>query len=85
MARRLAISRQPLVNLSRDALFARRRDQECDFETARAILDDDEFRYRLFDTVAAHVEQHRERGTVHTRGVILVKMSTGCPSAAAKT
>nr|UDO47918.1 hypothetical protein [Pandoravirus massiliensis] len=39
------------------------------------LLDDAEFRNRLFETVTGGVAQHREHGTVRTRAVSLVRVS----------
>nr|UMO78542.1 hypothetical protein [Pandoravirus belohorizontensis] len=46
-------------------------------EAAADLLEDDEFRNRLFDAVADGIDQHRERGTVRTRAVSLVRVSAG--------
>lgn len=46
-------------------------------EAAADLLEDDEFRNRLFDAVADGIDQHRERGTVRTRAVSLVRASAG--------
>ncbi|AGO84909.2 hypothetical protein psal_cds_852 [Pandoravirus salinus] len=44
-------------------------------DAAADLLEDDEFRNRLFDAVAGGIDQHRERGTVRTRAVSLVRVA----------
>ncbi|AVK75202.1 hypothetical protein pqer_cds_780 [Pandoravirus quercus] len=44
-------------------------------EAAADLLEDDEFRNRLFDAVTGGIDQHRERGTIRTRAVSLVRVA----------
>jgi hypothetical protein len=55
-------------------------------DAAADLLDDDEFRNRLFEAVVDGIDQHRQRGTIRTRAISLVRVSaTGSASAEAPT
>lgn len=49
-------------------------------EAMAELLDDDDFRNRLFETLVARVDEHRQKGTVRTNVVTLAKIPTGRPA-----